>query len=232
MACQRGATATNRDRIWVAGVHNAPILVPNRIRVRGRPGRAAAVDEETEVSQMSHMVIYLSADGQAGYEQVDDLGAAVAFVERIRNTRGIENSRIYRMEQVNYRFEPYYQVRLETGELLGGPYSAASPSESTGSWQATAAPVAAGGPAATAAPPPSSGSASVLAATAGSTAGSTTGGTASPAPATVAAPGAATAAGAGASGAGGAQGGALGDPAPRPEPDPGVGNGTKRGLLR
>src|SRR5215213_10311311 len=104
---------------------------------------------------MSHMVIYLSADGQAGYQQVDDIGAAVAFVERIRNTQGIENSRIYRMEQVSYRFEPYYQVRLESGELLGGPYAATSSSDSTGSWQATGAPVTAG-PAATAAPTPAS----------------------------------------------------------------------------
>ena len=94
------------------------------------------------MAQMSHMVIYLSADGKAGYQQVDDLGAAVAFVERIRNTQGIENSRIYRMEQVNYRFEPYYQVRLETGELLGGPYAATS-SETSAPWQATGGPAAA-----------------------------------------------------------------------------------------
>ena len=160
---------------------------------------------------MSHMVIYLSADGQAGYQQVDDLGAAVAFVERIRNTQGIENSRIYRMEQVNYRFEPYYQVRLESGELLGGPYPAPSSSESTGSWQATGAPVTAG-PAATAAPPPAS------AGTAGAVAGVGAGATGSSAVATAPATGAS------------AVGGALGDPATRPES--GEGNGAKRGLLR
>jgi hypothetical protein len=67
------------------------------------------------------MVIYRSADGKAAFQQVDDLHAAVAFVEKIRNEAGVENSRIYRMELVNYRFEPYYQVRLDTGELLVGP---------------------------------------------------------------------------------------------------------------
>ena len=113
------------------------------------------------MAQMSHMVIYLSADGKAGYQQVDDLGAAVAFVERIRNTQGIENSRIYRMEQVNYRFEPYYQVRLETGELLGGPYAATS-SETSASWQATSGPAPASAGSARA--PGTSGSAAVASA--------------------------------------------------------------------
>lgn len=65
---------------------------------------------------MSHMVIYRTPDGKAAFQQVDDLPAAVAFVEKIRNEAGVENGRIYRLEQVSYRFEPYYQVRIETGE--------------------------------------------------------------------------------------------------------------------
>jgi hypothetical protein len=62
------------------------------------------------------MVIYRSPDGKAAFQQVDDLASAVAFVEKIRNESGVENGRIYRLEQVNYRFEPYYQVRLDAGE--------------------------------------------------------------------------------------------------------------------
>lgn len=69
---------------------------------------------------MSHMVIYRTADGKAAFQQVDDLAAAVAFVEKVRNEDGVETSRIYRLEQVNFRFEPYYQVRLETGEPATG----------------------------------------------------------------------------------------------------------------
>lgn len=65
---------------------------------------------------MSHMVIYRSADGKPKYQQVDDLAAAVAFVEKIRNEDGVEGSRIFRLEQVNFRFEPYYQVRVEPSE--------------------------------------------------------------------------------------------------------------------
>lgn len=70
---------------------------------------------------MSHMVIYRSPDGKAAFQQVDDLASAVAFVEKIRNESGVENGRIYRLEQVNYRFEPYYQVRLDAGEASRAP---------------------------------------------------------------------------------------------------------------
>lgn len=70
---------------------------------------------------MSHMVIYRSPDGKAAFQQVDDLPAAVAFVEKIRNESGVENGRIYRLEQVNYRFEPYYQVRLDTSDASHAP---------------------------------------------------------------------------------------------------------------
>ena len=65
---------------------------------------------------MSHMVIYRGADGKPGFHQVDELAAAVAFVEKLRNDQSVESSRIYRLEQVNYRFEPYFQVRLEESE--------------------------------------------------------------------------------------------------------------------
>jgi hypothetical protein len=167
------------------------------------------------------MVIYLSADGKAGYQQVDDLVAAVAFVERVRNTQGIENSRIYRMEQVNYRFEPYYQVRLETGELLGGPYSADASTEPGGSWQATGGPAAAtagaprpAGDALGASASPAAGVATTSTGTAGAAAGSS-------------GPGVGAVAGTGAAASGTS---ALGDPAPSPEPD--NGRGARRGLLR
>lgn len=64
---------------------------------------------------MSHMVIYRSSDGKPGFQQADDLSAAVAFVERMRNAEGVESARIYRLEQVNFSFQPYYQVHLQDG---------------------------------------------------------------------------------------------------------------------
>jgi len=65
---------------------------------------------------VSHMVIYRSIDGKPGFQQTDDLVSAVEFVERLRNLEGVESARIYRLEQVNFRFQPYYQVHLDTAE--------------------------------------------------------------------------------------------------------------------
>ncbi len=70
---------------------------------------------------MSHMVIYRTTDGKPKFQQVDDIDAAVNFVERLRNTEGVEGSHIYRLEEVAFRFEPYYQVRLEVTEGAAVP---------------------------------------------------------------------------------------------------------------
>ncbi|MCC6436369.1 MAG: hypothetical protein IT196_15140 [Acidimicrobiales bacterium] len=87
---------------------------------------------------MSHMVIYRSVDGKPGFQQTDDLVSAVEFVERLRNLEGVESARIYRLEQVNFRFQPYYQVHLDTDEAPTPPPLTVTPA---------AAPVAAPAPA-------------------------------------------------------------------------------------
>ena len=120
VAADRGAIAT------VAGHRDHPPSLSGRKANILRHRTTMMVDSDAaggrrRRTRVSHMVIYRSADGKAAFQQVDDLNAAVAFVEKIRNDAGVENSRIYRMELVNYRFEPYYQVRLDSGELLGGP---------------------------------------------------------------------------------------------------------------
>lgn len=70
---------------------------------------------------MSHMVIYRSVEGKPGFQQTDDLVSAVEFVERLRNVEGVESARIYRLEQVNFRFQPYYQVHLDTEQSPTAP---------------------------------------------------------------------------------------------------------------
>lgn len=72
---------------------------------------------------MSHMVIYRSVEGKPGFQQTDDLVSAVEFVERLRNLEGVESARIYRLEQVNFRFQPYYQVHIETEQPPAPPKS-------------------------------------------------------------------------------------------------------------
>lgn len=70
---------------------------------------------------MSHMVIFRTADGQPGYHQAEELTDAVQFVERLRNTEGVEHTRIFRMEEVEFDFKPYYKVEVPTGGEAAAP---------------------------------------------------------------------------------------------------------------
>ena len=61
---------------------------------------------------MPFMVIYSTADGSSCYEQSDAIDEAALFVERLRNKEGIDQVRIYRMEEISFAFRPYYKVEL------------------------------------------------------------------------------------------------------------------------
>ena len=93
---------------------------------------------------MSHMVIYRGTDGSPGYHQTDEVHDAVAFVEQLRNEQGVEEARIFRMEQVTFESRPYFRVELTaSGPSLAAP--AATPAVSaapTVSAEAPAAPPA------------------------------------------------------------------------------------------
>ena len=73
---------------------------------------------------MSHMVIYRTTDGQPGYHQTEVLDDAVAFVERLRNADGVDEARIFRMEEVEFDFKPYFRVEVGNEAL---PSRAAAP---------------------------------------------------------------------------------------------------------
>ena len=61
---------------------------------------------------MLHMVIFRGAEGKPGYHQTDELDAAVAFVERLRNDDGVTDIRVFRMEEVSIEFRPYFRVEV------------------------------------------------------------------------------------------------------------------------
>lgn len=61
---------------------------------------------------VSHMVIYRGVDGKPGYHQTDDIHDAVGFVEQMRNEDGVEQARIFRLEEVVFEYRPYYRVEL------------------------------------------------------------------------------------------------------------------------
>ncbi len=68
---------------------------------------------------MSHMVIYRGADGKPGYHQTEEIHDAVAFVEELRNAQGVEQARIFRMEEVRFEYQPYFRVQIaESGARL------------------------------------------------------------------------------------------------------------------
>ena len=61
---------------------------------------------------MPFMVIYSTSDGGSCHEQADAIDEAALFVERLRNQEGIQEIRIYRMEEISFAFRPYYKVEL------------------------------------------------------------------------------------------------------------------------
>jgi len=70
---------------------------------------------------MPFMVIYRTSDGTSRYEQADAIDEAALFVERLRNSEGIDQIRIYRMEEISFAFRPYYKVELGLQERPASP---------------------------------------------------------------------------------------------------------------
>ena len=65
---------------------------------------------------MSHMVIYRGTDGSPGYHQADEVHDAVAYVEQLRNDQGVEEAKIFRMEEVTFEYRPYFRVELVSSD--------------------------------------------------------------------------------------------------------------------
>ena len=84
---------------------------------------------------MSHMVIFRSAEGKAGYHQADGLEDATRFVERLRNSENVEQARIFRMEEVGFEYRSYFRVEVAVtaappaGEVEAGPEAVLVPAK-------------------------------------------------------------------------------------------------------
>lgn len=59
-----------------------------------------------------YLVIHQSGEGSVGFHRAQDLGEAVQAVEQLRNENGVEEAKIYRLEEVAFEFRPYYRVEL------------------------------------------------------------------------------------------------------------------------
>ena len=75
---------------------------------------------------MSHMVIYRGPDGKPGYHQTDEIHDAVGFVEKLKNEQDVEHARIFRLEEVEFSYRPYFRVELgDLPAVAAAPVSAA-----------------------------------------------------------------------------------------------------------
>src|ERR1043165_5307333 len=70
---------------------------------------------------MPFMVIYRTSDGSSNFEQLDAIDEAAMYVERLRNNDGVDQIRIYRMEEISFAFRPYYKVELGLPERQQHP---------------------------------------------------------------------------------------------------------------
>jgi hypothetical protein len=62
-----------------------------------------------------HMVVFTSAEGRPSYYQTETLEDAIKFVERVRNTEGVEDAKLYRMAEIPLQVKTYVKVELATG---------------------------------------------------------------------------------------------------------------------
>lgn len=61
---------------------------------------------------MSHIVIHDDAKGVTQYQQFGELEKAIALVERLRNDEGVDNARLYELDEVVFEMKPYFKVEI------------------------------------------------------------------------------------------------------------------------
>jgi hypothetical protein len=100
---------------------------------------AAPIGNEEHV--VSNIVIFRSTDGKTGYRQAESVEEAARFVERLRNGEGVDEARIYKLEEVVFEYKPYF--RVEVGSVTPAPEAPAPAPEPASEPEATPEPVVA-----------------------------------------------------------------------------------------
>lgn len=74
---------------------------------------------------MDHLVRFTTAEGRDGHHYADGLDAALAFVERLRNSEEASAVRVFRLREVPIEFKAYYKVEIRAeGEGEDAPVAA------------------------------------------------------------------------------------------------------------
>lgn len=121
--------------ISCGGAAHARMLVacpPSSVRItdRGRTAqeriprdRSRNKNPEIEGVGVSHIVIHDGADAVTQYEQFDDMAAAIAYVEELRNRDGVESARLFELQEVAFEMKAYFKVELDgqapAAEVIG-----------------------------------------------------------------------------------------------------------------
>ena len=61
---------------------------------------------------MEHLVRFTTAEGRDGHHYAESLDAALAFVERLRNSEEASDVRVFRLREVPIEFRAYYKVEI------------------------------------------------------------------------------------------------------------------------
>lgn len=76
---------------------------------------------------MEHLVRFLTAEGREGSHSATSLEEAVAFVERLRNSEGATQVKLYQLTEVPIEFKTYYRVEVGGGAATPQPAAASQP---------------------------------------------------------------------------------------------------------
>lgn len=94
----------------------------------------ASDGKEPKGAAVSYMVIFRTPEGKPGYQQAEDVHEVVGTVERLRNEEGVENVRIYRMDEVAFEYKVHYTVELKDPSAGGGEAPSGAPAPEALSW--------------------------------------------------------------------------------------------------
>jgi hypothetical protein len=64
---------------------------------------------------VSYVVNWQAGEGAASWHAAAELTDAAAHVEHLRNREGVEQAKIYRLEEVAFELRPYFRVELADG---------------------------------------------------------------------------------------------------------------------
>ena len=111
-------------------VHSARRFTSLWTGARGRPVHSRA-RRRPGGHNVSHMVIFQTPDGNPGYNQFETVEEAVSFVEKLRNDQGIDNARMFALEEIKFELKPLLQGRApgaDAGQCAHQPDRVRQPS--------------------------------------------------------------------------------------------------------